>query len=158
MKSLFFSVAFLGLTILQPCFAQDTTRQTQLSPLLRSYYDIKNALITGNTTSAAEGAEQFVKTANGISHTDLSEGNRDALLKDAGEISEDNNIIHQRELFANLSVNMIALAKSFKLSSQPVYKIYCPMKKTYWLSSEPIIKNPYYGSAMLTCGSVKETL
>jgi hypothetical protein len=28
----------------------------------------------------------------------------------------------------------------------------------YWLSSEAVIKNPYYGKAMLTCGKVTETI
>jgi len=32
------------------------------------------------------------------------------------------------------------------------------MKDAYWLSNETAIKNPYYGSRMLTCGSVKDTL
>jgi DNA-binding transcriptional regulator WhiA len=88
----------------------------------------------------------------------LTEGNRDALLKDAGAISETKDIKHQREHFANLSSNMIVLAKAVKLSSDPIYEAYCPMKKASWLSSEKVIKNPYYGSAMLTCGSVRDTL
>jgi hypothetical protein len=53
---------------------------------------------------------------------------------------------------------MIVLAKAVKLSSDPIYEAYCPMKKASWLSSEKVIKNPYYGSAMLTCGSVRDTL
>ncbi|MGY4386382.1 hypothetical protein ACVWYN_003435 [Pedobacter sp. UYP24] len=32
------------------------------------------------------------------------------------------------------------------------------MKKSSWLSSEKAVKNPYFGSAMLACGSVQETL
>jgi hypothetical protein len=27
-----------------------------------------------------------------------------------------------------------------------------------WLSKESAVENPYYGSMMLTCGSVKETI
>jgi len=32
------------------------------------------------------------------------------------------------------------------------------MKKAVWLSNEKAIKNPYYGSQMLTCGKVVETI
>jgi hypothetical protein len=32
------------------------------------------------------------------------------------------------------------------------------MKKAYWLSGDKVIKNPYFGSAMLTCGTITETL
>jgi hypothetical protein len=50
------------------------------------------------------------------------------------------------------------LAKAVKLSVQPVYQDYCPMKKAYWLSSEAAIKNPYYGSQMLSCGKINDTI
>jgi hypothetical protein len=36
--------------------------------------------------------------------------------------------------------------------------MYCPMKKSNWLSNEKTVKNPYYGSAMLTCGEVTGTI
>ena len=88
----------------------------------------------------------------------INEASRDALLKDATHISESKDIKHQREHFAPFSDNMIALAKTVKLSTAPVYQQYCPMKKASWLSNQQGIKNPYYGSAMLTCGSVKATL
>jgi len=32
------------------------------------------------------------------------------------------------------------------------------MKKSSWLSNDTSIKNPYYGSSMLTCGKVTGTL
>ena len=32
------------------------------------------------------------------------------------------------------------------------------MKKAYWVSQESEIKNPYYGSSMLSCGKVIEKL
>jgi hypothetical protein len=31
------------------------------------------------------------------------------------------------------------------------------MKKASWLSSEKTIKNPYFGSAMLSCGELTNT-
>lgn len=141
-------------------FAQDNATQTgsQLQELLSSYYNIKDALVAGNANTASISAEQFVKTINGIDYKVISEGNVNTLLKDAGRISETRNIKQQRELFANFSTNMVTLAKAVKLTMQPVYEVYCPMKKAYWLSNEKAIKNPYFGSAMLTCGSVVETL
>jgi hypothetical protein len=32
------------------------------------------------------------------------------------------------------------------------------MKKAYWISEEKGIENPYYGTGMLTCGKVTETI
>lgn len=156
-SKLFFIVAFLATVFSQQTFAQ-AVKPSVPPELLISYYGIKDALVTGKADDAAMHAQHFLKIANGIDFKVISEGNINALLKDASAISESKDIKMQREHFANLSNNMSALAKAVKLSDQPVYQVYCPMKKASWLSSEKEIKNPYYGSAMLTCGTVKETI
>lgn len=158
MKKIFFIVAIFATVFAQKTLAQASAQQTQLSQLLHSYYDIKNALVAGNAGNASMKAEDFVKTANGIDYKIISEGNINTLLKDATAISSAKDLKDQRMHFANLSTNMFAVAKAVKLTDQPVYYTYCPMKKAYWLSNETVIKNPYFGSAMPTCGKVVETL
>lgn len=158
MKKILFIVAIFATAFVQQIFAQDNKQQTQLSELLHAYYDIKNALVAGNAATASLKADDFIKHLNAIDAKSISQDNAAALLKDASHISSSKEIKHQREHFANFSTNMFALAKSVKLSSDPIYEAYCPMKKAYWLSNEKAIKNPYYGSSMLTCGSIKETL
>ncbi len=138
--------------------AQDAVDNARLSQMLQSYYNIKDALVTGNNKSASESATAFIKNINGISYKLISEGNVNTLLKDAGTIADTKNIEKQRAAFSNFSTNITAVAKEFKLSDQPVYIQYCPMKKASWLSSEKAIKNPYYGSSMLTCGKVTDTI
>ncbi len=101
---------------------------------------------------------RFVKALNDIDKETVKDESRNALLTDANAISLSKDLKLQREKFATLSTNMFALAKTVKLSADPVYQQYCPMKKASWLSDNKAIKNPYYGSAMLTCGSVKQTL
>ena len=136
----------------------DKDSNASLSQLLTSYYAIKDALVAGNANLVSAKAEDFLRAANGINYKVISEGNINALVKDATGISETKDIKKQREQFANLSNNMIALAKAMKLSDQPVYETYCPMKKAYWLSDSKTIKNPYFGSSMLTCGKVTQTI
>jgi hypothetical protein len=53
---------------------------------------------------------------------------------------------------------MFELVKGLKLNTNTLYEQYCPMKKATWLSESAAIKNPYYGSQMLTCGKTTETL
>jgi len=160
MKKIFLIVVLFATAFLQNSFAQGgkTEAQTQLPQLLTSYYGIKDALVAGNAGKAAASAGAFVKAANGIDYKIISEGNIHALLKDAGAISETADLKKQREKFARLSTNMITLAKAVKLGTQPAYETYCPMKKASWLSDSKTIKNPYYGSAMLSCGNVVETI
>lgn len=156
MKKIFLLVAFFATLFVQSSFAQDST--SQLSGLLTSYYNIKDALVAGNAGTAASSSSEFLKTATGIDAATISQDKINALMKDATAISEAKDLKKQRELFSNFSNNMAALAKTVKLTSQPVYQQYCPMKKANWLSSNRAIKNPYYGSAMLTCGKVVETI
>jgi len=157
-KKLILLVAIMATVLTQKSFAQDSTKQYQLPQLLTYYYNIKNALVAGDPSSASTNAQAFVKTANSIDYKLISEGNINTLVKDAGNIAGAKDVKTQRNYFASFSANMAAVAKSVKLTDQPVYMAYCPMKKASWLSNEKEIKNPYYGSAMLTCGQVTETI
>lgn len=144
---------------------KDTIKTASVSELLPIYYSIKDALVTGKADVAATKAGAFVKAINGIDMKVLFEADHitfmavnEKLAFDAEHIAESKDLTHQRDHFKTFSDNIFTLAKAIKLSAQPVYQQYCPMKKAAWLSSEAVIKNPYYGSAMLTCGSVKATL
>ena len=126
--------------------------------ILTAYYGVKNALINGNAATANAKAKEFQSAVNAVPADQLTEAQKDKLLFDARHIGESNDIAHQREHFAKLSENMYAMVKAGKFNTAPVYRDYCPMKKSYWLSESAAIKNPYYGNQMLTCGEVKETL
>ena len=155
MKKIMIMVAFFATAFAQQASAKIGADKSQLLDL---YYNIKDALVAGNSGEAATKATAFVTTLQAIDEKTIPADNRNALLKYAGLISATKDIQHQREHFADFSTNMTTLLKTVKLTDKPVYQAYCPMKKAYWLSNTKEIKNPYYGSAMLTCGSVKETL
>lgn len=157
MKKIFLMLAFIATAFTQNSFAQDSTK-TQPAQLLNAYYQLKDNLVKSNATLAAANADELVKAINGTDKQTVNDDARASLLKDAGAIAQSKDIKLQREKFATLSNNMFELAKTVKLSADPVYQQYCPMKKASWLSNDKAIKNPYYGSAMLTCGSVKTIL
>ena len=157
MKRILFLVAFVATAFVQQSFAQDNTKTTT-SQLLTAYYQLKDNLVKSNPTAATVSAGLLVQAINEAAKETLKDDVRTSLLKDASAIAQSGDIKIQREKFSTLSNNMFELAKSVKLSAEPVYQQYCPMKKASWLSNEKAIKNPYYGSAMLTCGSVKTTL
>jgi len=161
MKRLFLIVAFIATLSVQHGFAQDKEGQA----LLSSYYDIKNALVNSDAAAAAGKAGDFLKVIGSVDEKSFAGADlaalktyQDKLTFDARHISESKDVEHQREHFATFSANFYKLAKAVKLSGQPVYYDYCPMKKTYWLSASKDIKNPYYGKQMLTCGKVSETI
>lgn len=130
----------------------------QVTKLYQNYITIKDALASDNADKTSQAATEFIKTASAIDYKVLSEGNVSTLKKDATVISNAKDIAAQRESFFNLSDNMIALAKQYKVSANPVFVQYCPMADGSWLSNEKKIINPYYGSSMLSCGSVKSEI
>ena len=154
MKKVFSLIALFAIIFVQPGFAQDSSR----SVLLNSYYNLKDALVKSNSNAAVASATELVKNITGLEKTAAVEESRAALLKDATAISATKDIKVQRQRFAALSANMLILAKAVKLSTEPVYQQYCPMQNASWLSNSKTIRNPFYGNAMLSCGSVKATL
>ena len=148
-------------------FTLSVTAQKATEPftqLLSSYYDIKDALVKTDAVTAAIKAGEFVTSINTVDMKTLSKADHTAfiavnekLVVYAGHIAESKDIKKQRDYFQPFSDNFSVLAKAVKLSEQPVYQQYCPMKKAYWLSSEAAVKNPYFGNAMLTCGKVTAT-
>jgi len=136
-----------------------------LANMLTGYYGIKNALVSGDAANASKQALAFSAALAATDISKLSPGEQKSftgykakLAAGSKAIAGSKDLDKQRELFAFFSADMISLAKEVKLTTQPVYIDYCPMKKASWLSAEQAIKNPYYGSSMLNCGSVKETL
>lgn len=145
----------------------DEITQKQLADLTETYLKLKDQLVSDK--SGKKQAEAMLKQINRVSmqvfkgkaHDQwmtISKGITDALEN----IEKSNDIKEERKAFIVLSNDMIALVKQFGAGSDTLYLQYCPMadndKGAYWLSKEEAIRNPYFGSMMLTCGEVKNTL
>lgn len=95
---------------------------------------IKNALIKGDAGTAAVQADEFVKAINSIDMKVISDTDMKAFIPlqeklslDAKNIADTKEIGRQRNYFKSFSDNFYKLAKSVKLSKQPVYQAYCPI-------------------------------
>ena len=146
MKKLLFILAVVLIEF--SAFAQNE------SLLLDNYIDVKNALVSSNGKAAAE-------TINTLYNSVKNEENfaqKAVLLKASEKLHKaGNSIDKQRAAFNDVSTVMWELVKGSEIVKGKVYYQYCPMKKAYWLSLEKEIRNPYFGSSMLTCGEVVET-
>lgn len=138
--------------------------------IIANYLQLKNALAKDNGKDAATAGNAIVTTLSKIDKTTLPEHQQkvyadlqDDLKEHAEHIGENaSKIEHQREHFEMLSKDMADLIKTFGNGGQTLYKDFCPMandgKGAIWISEVKQIKNPYLGSKMPTCGSVKETM
>jgi hypothetical protein len=140
----------------------------QLKTVFDNYFIVKDAMISsdGNATSIAS-KELFI-AINNVKMDKLEMDVHMVWMKvlnqikeDAEHIADTKDIKHQRDHFTTLSKDIYALLKVAKYDV-PVYFQYCPMyndgKGANWLSKENAVKNPYYGSMMLSCGKVTETI
>ena len=75
MKKIFLFVILFVAIAVNKSSAQETSKSAQL---LSIYYDIKDALVSGNAATASAKAGDFVKTLNGIDTKIVAEANRDA--------------------------------------------------------------------------------
>jgi len=136
-----------------------------LNTVLGGYYNVKDALVKSDPKAAAVASGVLLKAITDIDMSAIPAKDhmtfmklQDKLAYDARHISESTDINHQREHFASLSVNMYTLASHAQLSKEAFYEDYCPMKKTYWLSGDTAIQNPYYGKTMPDCGKIVATV
>ncbi len=124
------------------------------STILTNYLILKDALVASDVTKSTQAVAELSKSIEASPEF----AQKSYLKKQVAVMAKTSDLEKQRAAFADVSTTIWEAAKSQKWSNQELFYQYCPMKKTYWLSSESAIKNPYYGSKMLACGSVKETL
>ncbi len=138
-----------------------------LATVYESYFALKDALVQSDEKTAQSAAAALSENIAGVPMDKLGDNHsiwmdyQPKLATDAGNIRK-SNIDRQRKLFVSLSKNMYEVMKAVKYEKS-VYYFHCPMynKKNggaNWLSLEKEVKNPYYGSKMLTCGSLTETI
>lgn len=140
----------------------------QLQAVFDSYFSVKDALIKTDAGTASSKGAELVKAIKAVEMTKLSTDEHTVWMKvmkdltiNVEKIASSKDVEKQRGAFAVLSRNIYDIIKVEKHET-PVYYQHCPMydngKGANWLSKEETIKNPYYGSKMITCGSVQETI
>lgn len=142
----------------------ETPAATSVNKVLTAYIAIKNALVADNSKLANEKAKEFTAALKEVNPAQMDAKQKatwqaygEKLRFDGEHIGESDKIAHQREHFTSLSKNIIAVTKALNVNAITLYEQYCPMKKASWLSETEAVRNPFYGSAMQDCGSVKQT-
>lgn len=146
----------------------NSQKGNQLKSVFDNYFLVKDALISSDGDNTASASKQLVAAIGSVKMDKLEMDVHMVWMKvfnqikeDAEHISDTKDIKHQRDHFITLSKDIYALMKVSKYDTA-VYYQFCPMansgKGANWLSKENAVKNPYYGSRMLTCGKTVETI
>ena len=146
----------------------NVTSESQFKNLFDNYISLKDALVNSEGGKASQASKALLVSINSIKMNVLSETEHLVWMKitsdfkkDADFISKTTNIERQRDHFGPLSDNMFELMKVAKLD-YTIYYQHCPMANggegANWLSKESTIKNPFYGTKMLSCGTTVEVI
>lgn len=140
----------------------------QLKGVFDNYLALKDALVKSDGNLASTTAVALLTSIKAVEMSKLTAVEHTVWMKimkdlmfDTEHIEETKDAGHQRDHFNTLSDNVYQLLKVSKYE-KPVYYQHCPManggKGANWLSEESVVKNPYYGSQMLSCGKTVETI
>ena len=140
----------------------------QLKTIFESYFALKDALVKSDGKLVSTLAKDLLANINSVKMEKLSSEEYTVWMKVMSSLKSNTEKIvattiieKQRVVFMDLSANFYALLKVSK-QDYSIYYQNCPMyndgKGANWLSKENAVKNPYYGSQMLTCGKTVETI
>ncbi|BAP31742.1 uncharacterized protein CHSO_2705 [Chryseobacterium sp. StRB126] len=141
-----------------------------IQQVIKGYLPLKNALTQDDSKKASDAAKNLFSILKkiDISNTNVKSNSelRD-ILESASENAEHigenvDDIGHQREHLLALSNDITDLIGEVGTGGLKLYQDFCPMynngKGGIWISETKEIVNPYEGSKMLNCGSVKKVL
>ena len=143
--------------------------KNQLILVLDDYLLIKDALVQSNSKLAAEKSKLLINSMEKVDMQLVTGESHNFWMKqmksiavNTKRITETKDVSEQRVFFNTLSNSIIKATKSFGVKEGTYYVQYCPMagndKGASWISKEAIVKNPYFGDEMLTCGSIEDTI
>jgi 6-phosphogluconate dehydrogenase (decarboxylating) len=119
-----------------------------LKNVVSSYLEIQAQLAADKTDGIKAPAARIVTDAAQL------EGGKD-IVAGAKELEQAGDIKKAREAFGKLSTALIPAVKAAG-GIEGLKLGYCPMVAAPWLQKDGQVRNPYYGSAMLTCGELRD--
>ncbi|MBK5285738.1 MAG: DUF3347 domain-containing protein [Bacteroidia bacterium] len=167
MKKMILMAALVAAPFMQNAFAQ--TDSSAFRSVISSYLNVKNELINSNGDSVRAAAKNLYQAIADVPMEKLTSTQnkvwkqyQEKLSYDAEHMKQTDELEHQREHFAKLSINFFKMLKALNVNTTDLYYQFCPMandnKGAYWVSEDAKIRNPYFGKRMMTCGSTKETI
>jgi Cu(I)/Ag(I) efflux system membrane fusion protein len=135
--------------------------KTAFDVLLDPYLKLKDALVASNMEQVQQFARDGMENAKQIAAMEMDEKAKIHFSKIGNQfaaIGSESDLDGQRNHFVQLSESMILIGSRITGMGKKLYVQQCPMANqnngANWLSLDEEIKNPYYGEAMLKCGSI----
>ncbi|MDA0989921.1 MAG: efflux RND transporter periplasmic adaptor subunit [Verrucomicrobia bacterium] len=141
----------------------------QFSHLVEGYLNIQAALASDDREASVAAAKE-ASLSLGAFDVALGAGDKPVawmqmampFSRTLGQLSKAQSLADSRAALAPLSETMMAAIKRFGAPTTALYMFHCPMaldgSGAAWIQDEAETRNPYFGEAMLGCGSVIDTV
>jgi len=117
-----------------------------VDPLVR----VQVALAADKVDTVKADAAEIAKAAEGLGEP------AKPVVAAAKQLESASDLSSARKAFGQLTDTVFAYAKATGATMPAGVKtVYCPMVNKSWLQKGDAVRNPYYGSEMLDCGTVK---
>lgn len=129
--------------------------------MMAGYGTIQTALSSDSTTGVDTAASAVAGAARVLESTATgpAKGQYGAIATEAASVaSSASDLVKARQAFGELSKAVLALLVANPDLAKGRVVVECPMTSTYkkWLQTDEKVRNPYYGSTMLECGTVSK--
>jgi len=144
--------------------------KAQLEAVMQAYLALQKALADDNGQAAITAATDMRKSLDAVDMS-LFDTTTHALWMKAQpiiksalpKIASTQDLQAQREGFLPISQQVISLSQALgAVGADTVFVMHCPMafdnRGASWLQDNEALKNPYFGAAMLRCGTVEEVI
>lgn len=142
--------------------------------VLNRYYALRDALVAGDTVAANQATGSLIQAVDDLKIEELKGMDTSNIIiptaqtytgginSESRGLLGETDIENKRKAFQMISGNLFDLTRTVRYGKEKVYLLHCPMAfndaGADWLSNTTEIKNPYFGSKMLTCGAVKDSV
>lgn len=156
-----------------------TATEKKLTPVMKSYYALKDALVEADSALADQAATELLSLTDSLKFGDILDDSSLSLQLETytGNIAAEtrgflgeNDLTEKRRAFFMISQNLLPLLKDMNYRASAVYQQICPMafndnEEAFWLNNSAEIVNPYlgkkhpkYAAGMLHCGELGDSL
>lgn len=126
----------------------------EFETMMDHYFRIQKVLTQDSTSGIDAEAAKIVKLASSATSSDAEVSNLLADLKAAGEKIQGKDLKAARDEFFAMSKPVLIYLNKHYSGDESYFRYFCGMAKKGWVQGEKGIRNPYYGSEMLTCGEL----
>jgi Cu(I)/Ag(I) efflux system membrane fusion protein len=141
--------------------------RNSLEAIFNSYLVLSDALAADDYKTSMKAMKELKKKVDGATE---GKGNNykqynssiEKMKKKLSKMKIIKDISEARTMFEAFSDQTILLEKRYgHIMDKNIHLAFCPMafsnKGAYWLQTRDVVNNPYFGSKMLKCGTIKDT-